>query len=332
MNPKQVFSVPVRLTDALAEIRSRQPGLAISEQEPMASHCSFRTGGPVRIYAAPDSIASFTDVLRILQDHALTPYILGNGTNVVFPDEGASLLFVLSTRNLQRLLLLPDGSICAESGVSLSRLASFALENGLTGLEFASGIPGTVGGGLVMNAGAYGGELKDVVQSVELYSPQDPGLRILQNRDCAFGYRTSCFQHMPDCVLFSAVFRLVPGDRAAIAEKMQELNARRREKQPLDLPSAGSAFRRPEGYYAAALIEECGLKGCAVGGAQISEKHAGFIVNTGSATSEDLHDLLLHVRETVYREKQILLEPEIILLSPDGVPVKYDSGSEKGER
>lgn len=316
MKPDCSLPVPERLDAALAELRSRLPGLTVLEQEPMASHCSFRTGGPVRAFAAPDSTSSFATVLSILKDHALAPYILGNGTNVVFPDEGTPALFVLSTQNLQRLFLLPDGSVYAESGVSLSRLASFALEHGLTGLEFASGIPGTVGGGLVMNAGAYGGELKDTVQSVVLYYLQDQSLYEMLNRDCAFGYRTSYFQRTPGCVLFSAVFHLLPGDRSAIAEKMRDLNARRREKQPLDLPSAGSAFRRPEGYYAAALIEECGLKGYSVGGARVSEKHAGFIVNTGSATSKDLHDLLLHVRNTVYREKQIPLEPEIILLPP----------------
>ena len=310
------LSVSERLELAITEIRRQLPGLEILEQEPMSLHCSFRTGGPVRAFAAPDSVTSFAKVLSILKDRRLAPYILGNGTNVVFPDEGESCLFVLSTEKLQRLFLLPDGSVYAEAGVSLAHLASFALEQELAGLEFASGIPGTVGGGAVMNAGAYGGELKDVLQSVVLYYLQDQSLYEMTADQCAFGYRSSYFQKTPGCVILSAVFSLRQGSREEIAGKMKELNARRREKQPLELPSAGSAFRRPEGHYAAALIEECGLKGYRIGGAQVSEKHAGFIVNTGNATSKDLYDLLVHVRNTVYREKGIPLEPEIILLSP----------------
>ena len=168
-----------------------------------------------------------------------------------------------------------------------------------------------------MNAGAYGGEMKDVVESVVFCYLQDQSLYELTREQCAFGYRKSYFQSMPGCVILSAVFRLKPGEKSAISERMKELNGRRREKQPLDLPSAGSAFRRPEGYYAAALIEECGLKGVSVGGAQVSEKHAGFIVNTGNAASKDLHDLMVYVRKTVYEQKHVQLEPEIILLPED---------------
>ncbi len=168
-----------------------------------------------------------------------------------------------------------------------------------------------------MNAGAYGGELKDVVESVVVYYLPEQALYELENEKCAFGYRTSLFQKMPGCVILSAVFRLKGGDRDAIAEKMRELNARRREKQPLDLPSAGSAFRRPKDGYAAALIDEAGLKGYAIGGAQVSEKHAGFVVNTGSASSHDVYDLMMHIRKTVYEHSGVVLEPEMILLPPD---------------
>ena len=166
----------------------------------------------------------------------------------------------------------------------LAKLASFAQQNGLAGLEFASGIPGTVGGGVRMNAGAYGGELKDAVESVVFYFLPDQGLYEMMNENCKFAYRSSIFQQMNAAIL-SAVFRLQPGDKAEISAKMRELNERRRDKQPLDMPSAGSAFKRPEGHYAAALIEEVGLKGYSVGGAQVSEKHSGFVVNTGGATS-----------------------------------------------
>ncbi|MBO5496575.1 MAG: UDP-N-acetylmuramate dehydrogenase, partial [Oscillospiraceae bacterium] len=280
-------------------------------------HCSFRIGGPARALAVPQDVSGLTQICYLLKKHQLAPYILGNGTNILFPDEGLKDLFLISTEKLDKLFLLPDGAVYAEAGVSLSKLATFAQQNGLKGLEFASGIPGTVGGGLMMNAGAYGGELKDVVESVVINFLPEQALYELTNEQCQFGYRKSFFQKMPGCVIVSAVFRLEAGDGEEIAAKMRELNARRREKQPLDLPSAGSAFRRPEGHYAAALIDEAGLKGYSVGGAQVSEKHAGFVVNTGGATSHDVYDLMMHIRRTVYEHSQVVLEPEMILLPPD---------------
>ena len=201
--------------------------------------------------------------------------------------------------------------------MSLARLAGFAQQNGLQGLEFASGIPGSVGGGLVMNAGAYGGELKDAVESVVIHFLPEQALYELTKEQCAFGYRSSFFQKTPGCVIVSAVFRLEKGDPQAISGKMRELNEKRREKQPLELPSAGSAFKRPEGCFAAALIDEAGLKGYTVGGAQVSEKHAGFVVNIGGATSHDVHELMKHIRRTVYEHSKVVLEPEMILLPPD---------------
>ncbi len=305
------------LEKAIAEIKSAMPGLELHENEPMAAHCSFRIGGPVRALAAPQDVTGLTKLCYLLKKRELAPYILGNGTNILFPDEGLKDLFILSTEKLTNMFLLPDGAIYAEAGVSLSRLASFAQQNGLTGLEFASGIPGSVGGGLVMNAGAYGGELKDAVESVVIHFLPEQAMYELTNEQCAFAYRRSFFQKMPGCVILSAVFRLEKGDPEAIAERMRDYNTRRREKQPLDLPSAGSAFKRPEGAYAAALIDEAGLKGYTVGGAQVSEKHAGFVVNIGGASSHDVHDLMMHVRKTVYEHSKIVLEPEMILLPPD---------------
>lgn len=302
---------------AISEIKKELPGLELHENEPMASHCSFRIGGPVRALAAPQDVTSLTRVCYLLKKHELAPFILGNGTNILFPDEGLADLFILSTEKLTNMFLLPDGAIYAEAGVSLAKLASFAQQNGLEGLEFASGIPGSVGGGLMMNAGAYGGELKDVVESVVIHFLPEQALYELTNENCKFGYRTSLFQKMAGCVILSAVFRLKPGDKDAIAEKMRELNNRRREKQPLDLPSAGSAFKRPAGGYAAALIDEAGLKGYSIGGAQVSEKHAGFVVNTGNATSHDVYDLLMHIRRTVWEHSKVALEPEMIILAPD---------------
>ena len=264
---------------AIQEIKEKLPGLALYENEPMSAHCSFRIGGPVRALAVPQDVTGLTQICYLLKKHELAPYILGNGTNILFPDEGLKDLFIISTEKLTKLFLLPDGAIYAEAGVPLSRLAGFAQQNGLAGLEFASGIPGSVGGGLMMNAGAYGGELKDAVESVVIHFLPEQALYELTGEQCAFGYRSSFFQKMPGCVILSAVFRLEKGDPDKIAE--------------------------------------AGLKGYAVGGAQVSEKHAGFVVNTGSATSHDVYDLMMHIRRTVYEHSKVVLEPEMIILPPD---------------
>ena len=305
------------LEKAIAEIKAQMPGLRLLENEPMSAHCSFRIGGPVRALAVPSSVSSLTKICSILKEHHLAPMLLGNGTNLLFPDEGLSELFIISTEKLTKLFLLPDGAIYAEAGVSLAKLASFAQQNGLKGLEFASGIPGSLGGGCIMNAGAYGGELKDAIESVVCYYLPEQRLYELNNEQCRFGYRSSLFQTMGGCAILSAVLRLEKGDSEEIAAKMKDLNERRREKQPLDLPSAGSAFKRPEGHFAAALIEQAGLKGYRVGGAQVSEKHAGFVVNTGNASSHDVYELMLHIRKTVYEQTGVGLEPEMIILPPD---------------
>ena len=221
--------------------------------------------------------------------------------------------------DLQGVKLEPDTKRYYPYASLASHVIGFAgADNtGLAGLEFASGIPGSVGGGVMMNAGAYGGELKDAVESVVCYYLPEQRLYEVTAEKCQFGYRDSFFKKLPGNVIISAVFRLHEGDKDEIAAKMRELNERRRDKQPLDLPSAGSAFKRPEGHYAAALIDEAGLKGFSVGGAQVSEKHAGFIVNTGNATSADIHELMKQVRKRVYDNSNVLLEPEIILLPPD---------------
>ncbi len=304
------------ITDLIGVIKQKFPETNLLENEPMKNHCSFRSGGLVRVLALPPDEASLVSLCSFLQQHGIKPYLLGNGTNVVFPDDGAENLFVLSTGAMQEVSILPGGDLWASAGLPLSRLAAFALEHSLTGLEFASGIPGSVGGGVLMNAGAYGGELKDVIVSVRCLDLADGTIHEISASACDFGYRRSCFQKGGGIIL-GAVFRLSPGNREEIAARMKDLNQRRRDKQPLDLPSAGSAFRRPEGYFAAALIEECGLKGTSVGGAQVSEKHAGFIVNIGNATTEDLRLLLNLVRDEVYRQKHILLTPEIILVGKE---------------
>ena len=310
-----VDEVTMNLDRIIIEIKQHLPQIDLLENEPMKNHCSFRSGGLVRVFALPPDEVSLVSLCTFLQQRGITPYLLGNGTNVVFPDEGAENLFVISTGAIQEISFLSGGDICASAGLPLSRLAAFALEHSLTGLEFASGIPGSVGGGVLMNAGAYGGELKDVIVSVRYLDLADGTIHEIPASACDFGYRRSFFQKGGSIIL-GAVFRLSAGNREEIAARMKNLNQRRRDKQPLDLPSAGSAFRRPEGYFAAVLIEECGLKGTSIGGAQVSEKHAGFIVNTGNATTEDLRRLLNLVRDEVYKQKHILLQPEVILVSP----------------
>lgn len=310
-------NISERIESALAAIRQQLPGLTVLENEPLSEHCSFKIGGPVRALLVPQDITSVSKICCILKENNLAPFILGNGTNLLFPDEGLSSLIMISTEKLTKMFLLPDGSIYAEAGVSLSKLASFAWQNGYAGLEFASGIPGSVGGACVMNAGAYGGEMKDVLQSVVFYYLPEQKLYELPRDDCKYGYRDSIFKHMGGCVILSAVFSLPQGDKDTVAAAMRDYNERRREKQPLEYPSAGSAFKRPEGHYAAALIEQCGLKGFTVGAAQVSEKHAGFVINLGGACSHDVYDLLMHVRNTVYTQTKVELEPEIIILAPD---------------
>ena len=295
----------------LDQIRNTLPGVSVSEQEPMKAHCSFRTGGPTAAFLVPENEGTMLQLLAMLSEKKAPFYILGNGTNVVFCDESLPC-FIISTESLQGISMTEDGNISAQAGAPLSRVATFAYENSFTGMEFASGIPGSVGGGVLMNAGAYGGELKDIILSVRCCRKDGSSVEEVPGEACGFRYRHSIFQS-EEYVILSAVFHLEKGEKSSIAAKMKELNARRREKQPLDLPSAGSAFKRPEGYYAAALIEQCGLKGISVGGAQVSEKHAGFIVNTGTATSADLRALLNLVHDTVKEKTGIELQREIIL-------------------
>lgn len=306
-----------RVENAVKEVKEKFPGMKILENEPMNAHSSFRIGGPARVIAAPADLTGLAKVCDILKNNRLAPFMLGNGTNVLFPDEGLNDLFIISTEKLQKLMLLDETHIYAEAGVSLAKLASFAYENSLAGLEFASGIPGSVGGAVRMNAGAYGGEMKDVVESAVCYFTPEKSLYEMSNAECRFGYRSSLFTQMGGSVIMAAVFKLEKGNKDDISAKMQELNAKRREKQPLDLPSAGSAFKRPEGYFAAALIDEAGLKGFSVGGAQVSEKHAGFVVNKGGASSHDVYELMVEVRKRVYESSKVQLEPEIIILPPD---------------
>jgi len=299
--------------------RIKESGISLLENESLSRHSSFKIGGEVRAYALPENTAELTKLCNILRENGIMPMVLGNGTNILFPDEGLKNVFIISTEKLCTMEMTEDGAIYAEAGISLSKLSVFARQNSLTGLEFAGGIPGSLGGGALMNAGAYGGELKDVIESVTCLCLPELELRTLKNEECKFCYRGSAFKDMR-CVILSAVLRPAKGDIDAISARMRELAEKRREKQPLDMPSAGSAFKRPEGYFAAALIDECGLKGYRVGGAQVSEKHAGFVVNAGGATAKDVRTLMEDVRRIVLEKKGVELEPEIIMLGADFMP------------
>ena len=299
-----------KLENAIIEIKKAFPAMKILENEPMSAHSSMRVGGAIRALASPSDVSSLTKLCCILKEHELAPLMLGNCTNIVFPDEGMSEVFAICTEKLTKLFLLPDGAIYAEAGVPLSRLAAFAQQNALAGLEFASGIPGTVGGGLMMNAGAYGGEMKDVLESVT-FLDDTLELRVLPAKDLAMGYRTSVFEQHPDWCILSATVVLHRGNGAEVLARMKELLGKRREKQPLEWPSAGSTFKRPAGAFAAALIDQCGLRGYRHGGAAVSDKHCGFVVNLGGATCADVLALCDEVRAIVKEKTGYDLEKEI---------------------
>ena len=290
------------------------PDLRIAKEEPMDRHTSFRIGGPARRMAFPERGEQLVLLLDMAARCGARPLVMGNGTNLLAPDQGLDRLVIDTSAGLNRLESggEPD-TVFAESGVPLARLAEFACRQGLTGLEFAHGIPGTVGGAVCMNAGAYGGEMAQVVREVSVLFPEE-GVRTLSGDALAFGYRRSFLTDRPDAVVLRAVFRLAPGDQAAIRDRMRELLEKRRTSQPLEFPSAGSTFKRPEGYFAGTLIDQCGLKGLTVGGAQVSEKHAGFVINRGGATCADVTALIRQIQDRVLDMTGVRLEPEVKII------------------
>jgi len=294
------------------EVAEHLPETAVTSEEPLARHCSFRIGGPARRMAFPATSGELVMLEKIGRQCGGDPLVLGNGTNVLFPDDGLDRL-VISTRDLCRMECTENGGVRAEAGLSLARLAVFAQQNGLTGLEFAHGIPGSVGGAVCMNAGAYGGEMKDVLIGAQIWFP-DEGVRFLTVEELDLGYRHSILSDRPDAVVLYAVLQLTEGDCAAIRQKMEELMGRRKASQPLEYPSAGSTFKRPAGHFAGALIEQAGLKGLTVGGAQVSTKHAGFVINTGEATCADVLELIAQIQRTVMEKDGVQLEPEVRII------------------
>ena len=299
----------MEFTDFQRKIADLLPGYELRFAEPLSKHTSFRIGGPAEVMAFPKNREELAQMLKQSELLDCKPVILGAGTNVLAPDEGVTGLVICLKDCMDGMTLLDGNRMQVAAGVSMTRAAVFAANHGLSGMEFAHGIPGTVGGGVYMNAGAYGGEICQVCESVDVMDLSGD-VRTLSCEQMAFSYRHSCLEDTGEIVL-SAVFRLTPADPEQIRESMRELMAKRTASQPLDLPSAGSAFKRPVGGYAAALIDQAGLKGFRVGDAGISEKHAGFAVNLGSATARDVRELLCQVSEKVFDRSGIRLEPEV---------------------
>ncbi len=279
--------------------------------EPMKKHTTFRIGGPADYYLCPHSTEEMQKILQICKENNIEFFILGNGSNLLVSDKGYRGAVIQLWKNFSDIIA-EEKTITVKAGALLSKVAAEALEEGLTGMEFASGIPGTIGGAVVMNAGAYGGEMKDIIKEVTVLTKEGEILT-LSKEEMNFGYRTSVVKEK-GYVVISVVLQLEKGEREKIRKVMDDLKERRVTKQPLDMPSAGSTFKRPEGYFAGKLIMDAGLRGFSVGGAQISEKHCGFVVNKGDATAADVLGLIREVQKRVQEQFGVTLEPEVKFL------------------
>ena len=283
----------------------------VLEQEPMARHTTFRIGGPADYFVELGSIEQIRAAIQVCREENLPWFVLGRGSNLLVSDKGYRGVILSIYKDFQKTEIQGE-TVTVQAGVLLTTLSGKVLDASLTGLEFASGIPGTIGGAVVMNAGAYGGEMQDIVRKVTVLD-QDGEVRTLTCGEMQFGYRTSLAKKKGYIVL-GAELTLKQGEKEKIREEMQTLKAKRIEKQPLEFPSAGSTFKRPEGYFAGKLIMDAGLRGAAVGGAQVSEKHCGFVVNTGNATAADVRELMRQVQGKVQEQFGVHLEPEVRFL------------------
>ena len=296
---------------AIEAVKNGLPQVECKLNEPLKNHTSFRVGGPVRVMFFPKKAEELAELCGILSRSDIKPLIIGNGTNLLADDGKTLEIAAVKTTGIAFIKQTGETEITAGAGASLSKLASFARDCGLSGLEFAHGIPGTLGGSVLMNAGAYGREMKDAVISTNAFDYCSS--YTLYSAEHRFEYRNSRFSETGEIILSSTV-SLQKEDKEKITAKMDELQERRKESQPLDLPSAGSTFKRPKNRYAAELIDQAGLKGCSVGGAKVSEKHAGFIVNDGGATFADIMAVIEHIRATVFKMFGVELEPEVKII------------------
>ena len=288
------------------------PEVLMLAEEPLSAHTSFHIGGPAEVMTFPKTVQELSALLKLSEKWGIKPVILGAGTNVLAPDEGLRGLVICTRDSFDGVWQIGETELEADCGATLKKVAMLARDLSLTGLEFAHGIPGTVGGGVYMNAGAYGGELKQVVTQTTVLN-FDGSIETVTGEAQGFSYRHSAFAER-DCLIVRAVFSLQKGNSDDIRARMQELSEKRRASQPLELPSAGSTFKRPVGGYAAALIEQAGLKGFQIGGAAVSEKHAGFVVNKGGATAQDVRNVIDEVKKRVCESSGIILEPEVRIL------------------
>ena len=284
----------------------------ILEKELMSRHTTFKVGGPCFILVKIDEVSQLKELLPYLVEEKIPYFFLGNGSNLLVSDKGYEGVVITFSKKLAEDVTVEGDKIVAGGGVLLSKVAKYALDENLTGFEFAAGIPGTVGGAMVMNAGAYDGEMKQIVENVEVIDKAG-NLRVLSCEEMEFGYRTSILKREP-FIVTKTTFKLDKGDKDVIKGKMDDLAAKRRDKQPLEFPSAGSTFKRPEGHFAGKLIMDAGLRGYQVGGARVSDKHCGFVVNVDNATATDVHNLMEDVIKKVQEEFQVTLEPEVIRL------------------
>ena len=282
-----------------------------STEAMLKDYTSFKIGGKADIMIFPDCVDKLSAIVAEAHKADIPVFILGKGSNLLVNDDGIKGI-VINTCNLDKTEFINETTIKCECGISLSRLCRIALDNSLTGLEFAFGIPGTAGGAAYMNAGAYGGEMKDVLISCEHLNP-DGTKGSFSGDQLSLGYRHSVYSDS-EYIITSLTIKMNKGNRDEIKAKMDELIGKRKDKQPLEFPSAGSTFKRPEGYFAGALIEQCGLKGFSVGGAQVSEKHAGFVINRGNATANDVIGVIEHCQKIVFNETGVTLEPEVKII------------------
>lgn len=283
----------------------------VLEHEKMDRHCSFRAGGEARFFVTAEDEDGLFELMSFIESEKLNWFLLGNGSNLLVSDAGYDGIIIKLGKGFEKISV-SDDTISAGGAAMLSQIASAAADNSLSGMEFASGIPGSLGGALTMNAGAYGGEMKDIVSQVKIYF-YESGIKLLDNGMMEFGYRSSVLKRQRGIVLGGSI-KLSHGDKEEIKALAADLNRQRREKQPLEFPSAGSTFKRPEGYFAGKLIADAGCKGLSVGGACVSEKHAGFVINKGGASAGDIYRLMCMVGEKVRAGSGVILEPEVILL------------------
>ncbi len=292
------------------------PTADIIYQEPMSKHTTFRIGGAADVFIRISEVKQLQILIPELVKRKIPYYVIGKGSNLLVGDGGFRGVVIQLDETFDEIKVNKD-VLTAGAGAGMAKIANVAKQHSLAGFEFAAGIPGSIGGGVIMNAGAYGGELKDVVTGVRVLC-RDGNIKEYSNEEMCFGYRISALKNKPEYIVLEVELRLKKGNDEEISAKMQELAGRRKEKQPLEFPSAGSTFKRPEGYFAGKLIGDAGLSGFRIGGAEVSAKHNGFVINTGNATASDVKAVIETVQDKVYQEFQVMLEPEVIFLGDFG--------------